>query len=107
MDLEQTVIEYEKAGQEWIEAKLKADQLEEGQKNYLAALINALDQGIYGERTVSESKLEREARGSEEYQAYTRNLCLARAEMLRKKVRFDALDKLFEARRSQQSFEKE
>src|SRR6266436_89451 len=96
-NLEQTVIEYQAAGCEWIEAKLKSDQLEEGQKSFLAAIMNCLNPDN------SEAKLDRLARGSKGYQDYIVGMCAARADMLRKKVRFDALGMLFEARRSEWS----
>ena len=101
-DLEKFVVEYEKAGREWVEAKLAADQLENDQKSYLAALINELDDG-----GVSETKLDRQARGSKPYRDFVSGMCIARAEALRKRVRFDALGMLFEAARSNRAFERE
>jgi len=103
--LEQWVIEYQAAGQAWVAAKLKADQLDEGQKNYLSALMNNLERNAT--EKLGESKLERLARGSEDFTAYTRQMCQARADMLSKRVRYDALDKWFESKRSNLSFEKE
>jgi hypothetical protein len=105
VNLEQTVIEYQQAGQEWIEAKLKADQLEEDSKNFLASLMNDFERS--STEKFSEAKLDRWARGTKEYRNYIAGMCAARAEMLRKKVRFDALGMLFESRRSELSYEKE
>lgn len=104
--LEQTVIEFQQAGKDWIEAKLISDQLEEDQKSYLSAIMNDMDK-VEREKPASEAKLERWARGTTQFREYTRNMCFARAEMLRKKVRFDALGMLFESRRSELSYEKE
>lgn len=101
-NLERFVVEYEKAGRDWVEAKLVADQLEEGCKPYLDSLRNEIDNG-----EMTEAKIERLARGSKQYREYVFNMCCARAEALRKKVRFDALDKLFEARRSQLAYERD
>lgn len=100
--LEKTVIEYQQAGKAWVDSKLICDQLEEDQKSFLASLINELD-----DDKASETKLERKARGSKQYRDYVANMCLARAEMLRKKVRFDAVGMLFDARRSEKAFERE
>jgi hypothetical protein len=100
--LEQTVIEFQAAGKDWIDAKLRADQLEEDQKSYLASLINEID-----DNETSETKLERKARGSKQYRDYITAMCLARAEMLKKKVRFDALGMLFSARQSDRAYERE
>lgn len=100
--LEKTVIEYQQAGKAWVDSKLISDQLEEDQKSFLASLVNELD-----DDKTSETKLERKARGSKQYRDYVTNMCLARAEMLKKKVRFDALGMLFESRRSELAFERE
>ncbi len=100
--LENFVTEYERAGLAWVEAKLVSDLLDEDQKAFLDSLKNALDDG---EKT--EAKITREAQGSKQYRDFIRGMVTARAEMLRKKVRYDGLEKLFEARRSNLSFEKE
>jgi hypothetical protein len=105
--MENVVTEWKAAGDAWINAKLKADQLEEDAKNLLAAVINQLEQALPTGAKISEAKLERMARGSLEYREYIKDMCIARAEALRKKVRFDALEKLFDARRSQKAFERE
>lgn len=104
-NLEKFVTEYQNAGIAWVEAKLLCDQLEADEKNYLAALMNAIDHAET--EKVSESKLERLARGGKEFREYCRSVATARAEMLRKRVRYDGLEKLFEAKRSKLSFEKE
>ena len=104
-ELENTVIEWKAAGDAWIAAKLRADQLEEDAKSFLAALINELEQAET-EKT-SEARLERKARGSKAYREFINQMCIARADALAKKVRFDALEKLFDARRSQKAFDRE
>jgi hypothetical protein len=104
-NLDRFVVEYQKAGLEWVEAKLKCDQLEADEKNFLAALINAIEKAE--SEKISESKLERLARAEPEFRDYCRAVAMARAEMLRKKVRYDGLEKLFEAARSKLSFQKE
>lgn len=104
-NLEKLVIEIQEAGQDWIEAKLKSDQLDDGEKNYLAALINGLEEGMKGGK-ISEAKLERLARGSPEFGQYVIGKCTAIAETSRKKVRYEALQNLWEARRSELAFER-
>lgn len=101
-NLERFVTEYEKAGLEWVSAKLKADLLDEDAKPFLDSLKNALDDG-----NTSEAKLTRLAQGSKQYRDFIKGMVLARADMLRKKVRYEGLEKLFEAKRSNLSFEKE
>jgi len=109
-DLERLVVEIQTAGQAWIDAKLKSDQLQDGEKNYLAALMNSLDEawskGAAKKERISESKLERLARGSPEFGQYVVGKCAAIAETARKRVRYEALRDLWEARRSQLAFER-
>jgi hypothetical protein len=103
-DLEALVTQINKAGQEWVEAKLKSDQLEADEKNYLAALINELEKAF---DKVSETRLERLARGSAEFRAYVTGRIIAQAETNRKKVRYEAAQNLFEAKRSLMALERE
>jgi hypothetical protein len=100
-NLEKLVKDFQSAGQDWVKAKLVADQLEEDKKSYFFALKNALDNG-----ELSEAKLDRLAGGSKEYREYIQRMCLARADMLSKKVRYDAFDKLFDAARSEKAYER-
>jgi len=100
--LEGLVRQYHEAGTAWIEAKLKADLLEEDQKPYLASLQNALDDG-----SKSEAKLDREARGSTQYRDFIKGMVLGKAESLRKKVRFDSISMLFSAKQSEMAMERE
>jgi hypothetical protein len=86
------------AGMAWIEAQLKSRQLEEDQKSYLASLMNALE--FEGEKS-SEAKLDRLARGSQSYREYVTAMCLAWAEAQRLKIRYDNLQMLLDARRSE------
>jgi hypothetical protein len=104
-ELEAVVTEWKAAGDAWIEAKLKADTLEEDAKSFLASIINELEEKE--SEKISEAKLERLARGSKEYRQYIFGMCVARADALKKKVRFDALEKLFDARRSEKAFQRE
>jgi hypothetical protein len=107
-NLEVWVKHYQDAGQAWVAAKLKADQLDETTKIQLSSLMNTIEEKFQakGEK-VSESKLERLALDSDTYRNHVRAANLAKSDMLSKRVRFDALDKLFEAKRSGLSFEKE
>ena len=101
-NLEKIAEQFKQQGDKWVEAKLKSDQLEEDAKSFLAAIMNEMDTG-----NLSEAKLDRLARGSKPYREFVANMCSARAEMLRQKVRYDALDKLFEAVRSKLAHERE
>jgi hypothetical protein len=103
-ELENVVTEWKAAGDAWIDAKFAADQLEEDAKSVLASIVNELEGRTEGK--VSENKLERLARGTSSYREFISRMCAARAEALRKKVRFDALEKLFDARRSQLALER-
>jgi hypothetical protein len=103
--LEKLVVEIQDAGQAWIEAKLRSDQLADGEKNYLAALMNGIDEAMKGKK-ISEHKLERLARGTPEFGAYVVGKAVAIAETGRKKIRYDALQSLWEAKRSELSFER-
>ena len=100
--------DYHEAGKAWVDAKLKSDSLEEDQKPLLAALMNDIDHeaGKNGEK-VSEAKLDRLARGSKQYRDYNQGMVFAKADMLRKRVRFDAIGLYFEARRSEKAMERE
>ena len=102
-ELEKLVVEIQEAGQTWIEAKLKSDQLESNEKNVLAAMINELRRGL---DKASEAKLECLARGSSEFQTYVTGRVLAQAETGRKKVRYEAALNYWEAKRSQLAFER-
>ena len=104
-NLERLVVEIQEAGQAWIESKLKSDQLDAGEKNYLAALMNGIDDATKGTK-ISEAKLERLARGSPEFGNYVIGKVMAIAETGRKKVRYESLQNLWEAKRSELSFER-
>lgn len=106
ISLEKLVIEIQTAGQEWIETKLKSDQLADGEKNYLAALMNGIEEQFKNAK-ISEAKLDRLARGTPEFGNYVVGKCAAIAETGRKKVRYEALQNLWEAKRSELAFERE
>ena len=100
-ELESLVVQIEAAGRAWVDAKLKSDQLEEDAKPYLASIMNQNDKG-----DSSEAKLDRLARGSKEYRDFIADMCAKRAESLRKKVRYEGLQALFEAKRSEGALER-
>jgi len=107
-DLENLVCEIQKSGLDWIDAKLRSDQLEADEKNFLAALMNDLDKAFQRDSAkMSEAKLERLARGSKDFRDYIVGRVLAQAETGRKKVRYESLQSLWDARRSQLAFERE
>jgi len=100
-ELEKMVVQLEKAGQAWVTARLKSDQLDEDAKPFLASLQNELDDG-----NTSEAKLERQAKGSKQFRDYIREMCLARAESLKQKIRYEGFQALFEAKRSEMALER-
>jgi len=107
-NLKHFVTEYQNAGQEYRKMKLLSDQLDAQTKPLLAKLMNdmELDEAVKG-RKISEAKLERLALDTDTYRSHVRAVAEAKANTLAKKVRYDGLNKLFEAKRSGLSFEKE
>ncbi len=101
-DLTDWAREIQAAGLSWVEAKFKADQMDEDCKPFLASLQNALA----GE-DLSEAKIKRLAEGSKEYRDFIVGMVTARAEALRRRVKYDALQMAFEAERSKFALERE
>ena len=101
-ELEKRIIFAEEQGQKWAEIHQIWLQLDEDKKNYLSALMNDLDDG-----EKSEAKLERLARGSKAFRDYVKNMCIAKGEELRSKVKYENARDYFEAGRSQESTERE
>lgn len=101
-ELEKRIIAAEKLGQKWVDLHQTWLQLDEDKKNYLSSLMNDLDDG-----GTSEAKLERRARGSKEFREYIKNMCIARGEELRAKVKYENAGDYFEAGRSHESTERE
>lgn len=104
-NFDKLVTEIQRAGQEWIEAKLKSDQLESDEKNFLAAMMNDLEKTF--DDKVSEGKLERLVRGSKEFRNYVTGRVAAQAETGRKKIRYENLQNYYEAKRSELAFQRE
>jgi hypothetical protein len=100
--LEQRIVTAENYGNEWATKYETWMQLDESKKNYLASLMNDLDKG-----DMSEAKLERLARGSKTYEEFIKNLCIAKGEELRAKVRYENARDYFEAGRSREATERE
>lgn len=101
-ELEHRIVRAEKHGQKWAEVHEKWLVLEEDKKNYLAALMNDLDDG-----EKSESKLERLARGSKQFREYVKGMCIAKGEELRAKVKYENARDYFEAGRSREATERQ
>ncbi len=102
--LEQRIVTAERYGEEWARKYEQWMQLDETKKNYLASLMNDISKEA-GE--MSEAKLERLARGSKAFQEFITNLCIAKGEELRAKVRYENARDYFEAGRSHESTERE
>lgn len=101
-ELETRIAKAATLGEKWAGLHATWIQLEDDKKNYLAALMNDIDDG-----NMSEAKLERKARASKEYREYVKNLAIAKGEELRAKVLYDNARDFFEAGRSQESTERE
>jgi hypothetical protein len=101
-ELEKRIILAEGYGQKHAEIYEVWIQLDEGRRSYLASLMNDLDDG-----KTSEKKLERLALGSKEYREFIKNMCIAKGEELRSKVKYECARDYFEAGRSQESTERE
>jgi hypothetical protein len=99
--LEQRIVTAEKYGKEWADKYEVWLQLDESKKNFLASLMNDLDSG-----DMSEAKLERLARGSKEFKDFITNLCLAKGQELRSKIRYENAVAFYEAGRTQQANER-
>ena len=100
-ELEKRIIKAEALGQKWATLHEKWMQLDESKKNYLASLMNDLDNG-----ETSELKLERQARGQKEWKDFIVRLCMAKGEELRAKVRYENAVAYWEAGRSLESTER-
>jgi len=100
--LERRIVAAEKLGEQWAELHATWLQLDDAKKNVLAGLMNDLDNG-----EISETKLDRLARGTKEYQDYCKNLALAKGAELRAKVRYECAKDYFEAGRSAEATERE
>ncbi len=101
-ELEKRIIFAEEAGQKWAGIHEIWLQLDSDKPNYLAALMNDMDDG-----EMSDKKLERLARGSKQFREYVKNLSIAKGEELRARVRYENARDYFEAGRSQESTERE
>lgn len=102
-ELEKRIIFAEELGEKWADLHAIALQLAEDKNNYLSALMNDLE----AQEEMSEKKLERIARGSKEFREYIKNMCIAKGEELRAKVKYENARDYFEAGRSQESTERE
>jgi hypothetical protein len=103
-ELEKRVRLAQQYGEEWAKLHEAWLQLDEAKKNFLSALMNDLEKG--STEKIPESKLERLARGSAEYQKYIERMCIARGQELRAKVKYESARSWFEAGRSLESTER-
>ena len=100
-ELEKRIIKAEQLGQAWAKLHEKHLQLDEDKKNYLASLMNDIDDG-----EMSELKLECKARATPQFRDYIRGLCIAKGEELRARVRYENAVAYWEAGRSKESTER-
>lgn len=97
-ELEKRIIRAEKLGEEYAERDALYYQLDETKKSVLADLMKDLDNG-----DTSEAKLERMARATKEWRDHINNLALAKGQMLRARVRYEAAVAWYEAARTAES----
>ncbi len=98
-ELETLVADIQRTGLDMVDAQLVASQLADDEKNFLASLMSELENQL--EQSISESKLERIARGSTKFREYVQGRVLAQSEAQRAKVMYEAKKNLFDARRSE------
>ncbi len=107
-ELEKRIIFAEEAGQKWAGIHEIWLQLDEDKKNYLSAIMNDIEAATdHKDEKMTEAKLERLARGSKEFREYVKNMCIAKGEELRAKVKYENARDYFEAGRSQESTARE
>jgi hypothetical protein len=101
-ELEKRIIRSAELGEEWAKLHEAWMQLDEAKKTVLADLQKDLDDG-----KTSEAKLERLARTRKEYKEFINNLCIAKGQELRAKVRYEAAQAFYEAGRTREATERE
>ena len=104
--LQTRIVKNEQLGQAWVAAHAQWMQLDESKKNFLAGLMNDIDRNTKTEK-LSEIKIERLARGSKTYEDFITGMCVAKAEELHAKVRYDNACEMFRAMQSAQAYERE
>ena len=104
-DLESLAYEIEKKGKAWIEAKQVSERYDELKKIVLAEIQNNLELTNTG-KELSEARLKRTAEGSDKYRTHIVDMCEVKKNASVAYIEYEALKNLFEAKRSDQSFEK-
>lgn len=107
-DLEVLADRIEAAGKLWVEYKQVAARMEELKKTLKAQLSNRIeaDYEAKKEKAPSEAKLDRLARGSDEYIAHVELMIENQQVAHIQFIEYEALKNLYEAKRSDMSFEK-
>jgi len=102
-ELETTVKAWRAKGLAWVNAKFEADLLEKDKDSFLACIIGALRKV---DPKASDTRLKTEAQASDQYHDYIKGMVVAKHKELTARVEYDALDRLFSARQSDQSLER-
>jgi len=102
-ELESTVKAWRAKGLAWVDAKLESDLIEKDKESFLASLISKLRES---DPEASDTKLKADAQASQGYRNYIKGMVIAKHRELTARVEYDALDKLFSARQSDQSMER-
>lgn len=99
----------EKKGKEWNAAKQVAERADELRKILLADIQNRHEAGVmqYDPKAkISETKLERIARGSDEFREHIETAVEAKKDANDKYMEYEALKNLFDAKRSEMALER-
>jgi len=105
MNLEELTLEIEKKGKIWVGAKQVAERLDDLKKTVLAKVQTDLELRSNGTK-ISESKLERLALASQEYQQHIIDMCAAKKNEREAFIEYEAYKNLFEATRSTMAMER-
>lgn len=109
LTLESLSYQIEEKGKEWNTAKQVAERADELRKILLADIQNRHEAGVvqYDPKAkISETKLERIARGSDEFRGHIEETVKAKKDANDKYMEYEALKNLFDATRSAMALER-
>jgi len=108
--LEEIILEAEKVGYEWVEARQVSNRLQELRKPKLYQIATKISEDFRmnnpGHKEISENKLERLAYASDDYSQFIEDMTEAEKCAETARMKYDALINLFEALRSEYSLKK-
>ncbi len=104
--LEQFALRIQEIADAFVEASERAVLLADQEKNFMSSLMITLEKKEFHGQKVSEAKLERLVRGSDEFQEYVHARIMAESAALRLQVKRDDLNRVWESKRSINSNER-